>query len=649
MVPRRPAGVERRSQADATARPWSLSDCIKAARSGKSDRMTDPRSQWLKPILTPLRPVMRELLTASLFVNLLALAVPIFVMQVYDRVIGHNGMATLTGLVIGVGVLLLFDWIIRTARGRVLQMAALRIDVEVGTKLFDKVTHLPLRALESRPAGFWQTLFRDVDVIRNTVSGATAVLLTDLPFVVIFLAVIFVIGQPLAIVFLVLLALFIVLAWISGRTINDTSGRERNLQSSRDTLVAEIIAGRTTVKAVALDRAIRPLWEERQAAAIEQSIRRGATSDHFVTLGQSLTQMGSVLLTTVGAVYIIDHELSMGALIACNMLSSRLYGPINQMVGAWKSFAGFRQSVDRLGEIFAEPEERRDSAISRERPAGLVTLDGVRFTYDEKLPPAAKVDHLDIRPGGITAVLGRNGSGKTTLLKIILGLYAPAEGRVLLDGADIAQFTRAELAGWIGYVPQECVLFNATIRDNIAYGQPGCPDEAILEAARIAGVHQYIVDLPDGYATPIGEAGARLSAGQRQRIAIARALIGNPPVLLLDEPSASLDRQAEEDLRTTLAELGKTRTIIIVTHSPVLLPVCRDVVVLDHGVVAAAGPAAETLNRLFGARPGATPAPATTTPPTAAPPAAAQAPAGLAARPVPTLGGGVRIGVGGTP
>jgi len=570
--------------------------------------MTEERENWLKPILEPLRSVMRELLIASLFINLMALAVPIFVMQVYDRVIGHNGLSTLEGLTIGVGLLLAFDWIIRTSRGRILQTMALRIDVDVGTRLFDKITRLPLRTLESRPTSFWQTLFRDVDTLRNTVSGSTAILLTDLPFVFIFLGVIFIIGQPLALVFVLLLAAFAVLAWASGRSVSEASGQEKNAQAGRDALVAEIIAGRATVKAVALDGALRPLWEERQAAAIEHSIRRGAAADGFVNLGQTLTMLGSVGLTTVGALYIIDHELSMGALIACNMLSGRLYGPINQLVGAWKSFSAFRQSVDRLGDIFAETEERRDSVIRRERPTGRITLEGVSFAYDPTLPPATRIERLEIRPGGLTAILGRNGSGKTTLLKIFLGLYPPAEGRVLLDGADIAQFTRAELAGWIGYVPQECVLFNATIRDNIAYGAPGCDDEAILTAARTAGVHHYIVDLPDGYATPIGEAGSRLSAGQRQRIAIARALIGAPPVLLLDEPSASLDRQAEEDLSTTLAELGRTRTVVIVTHSPVLLPICRDVVVLDKGTVSAAGPAAETLNRLFGPRPAPAPA-----------------------------------------
>lgn len=192
-----------------------------------------------------------------------------------------------------------------------------------------------------------------------------------------------------------------------------------------------------------------------------------------------------------------------------------------------------------------------------------------------------------------------------------MGLYPPTGGRVLLDDADMAQFTRHELAAWIGYVPQETLLFNTTIRDNIAYGAPGCSDQDILEAATAAGVHSTIIDMPDGYATTIGEAGSRLSAGQRQRIAIARALVGNPAVLLLDEPSASLDRHAEEDLRAALQAMAATRTVVVVTHSAVLLPACRDVVVLDKGKLAARGPAAEVLPRLFAPRP---PPPAGATP-----------------------------------
>jgi len=570
---------------------------------------TDTKS-WLRPILEPLRPVAREMLVCSMAINVLALATPIFVMQVYDRVIGHNGLETLKGLALGILVVVAFDLILRVSRSRVMQTVALKIDVEVGTLLFDKIIALPLRSLEGRPASFWQQLFRDVDTIRNTLSGQSAMLLADLPFVFLFLGVIFVIGRPLFLVFTLLLAAFVVLAWVSGRSLNASGGKERNVQASRDALVAEMISGRATIKAAALDRAIRPLWEERQAGAIEQSIQRGASSDGYVAIGAELTQVASIMLTTLGAVAIIDHDLSMGALVACNMLSGRLYGPIGQLVGAWRTFGSFMQAVNRLGAVLAEPEDRRVSVVQRDRPTGHILVDNIAFAFAKDAPPAVSIERLEIRPGGVTAILGRNGSGKTTLLKVLLGLYPPAKGRVLLDGSDIAQFTRAELAGWMGTVPQECVLFNGTVRDNIAYGAPGIGDEALIAASKAAGLHPVVIELPDGYATQIGEAGSRMSAGQRQRIAIARALVGDPPVLVLDEPSAALDRQAEEELRNTLVALASTRTVVVVTHSPVLLPACRDVVVLEKGHIAAAGPATELLPRLFGPRP--VPAPAAT-------------------------------------
>ncbi|KAF0222437.1 MAG: ATP-binding cassette subfamily C bacterial [Rhodospirillaceae bacterium] len=573
----------------------------------------DDKPGWLGEIVSPLRSVGREMLATALFVNLLALAVPIFVMQVYDRVIGHSAMETLKGLLIGVALVLIFDYVLKQTRGRVMQMVALRIDVEIGTRLFDKMNRLPLRVLESRPAAHWRQLFQDVDTVRNTLSGGSAVLLTDLPYVFIFLGVIYVIGQPLALVFALTFIVFVILAWRSGHSLNQSAKAEKNVTASRDALVSEMIAGRGTVKAVALDQALRPLWEERQAGAIEHSIRRGAISDGYVNLGGALTLIANVAVTTIGAIYIIDHQLSMGALIACNMLSARLYGPINQLVGAWRGFGSFRQAVARLGETFDMAEDRSVSVIARDRPHGILRVENVTFTYgtEPHAPATIDIPTLEFRPGGMTAILGKNGSGKTTLLKLLMGLYPPTGGRVLLDDADMAQFTRHELAAWIGYVPQETLLFNTTIRDNIAYGAPGCSDQDILEAATAAGVHATIIDMPDGYATTIGEAGSRLSAGQRQRIAIARALVGNPAVLLLDEPSASLDRHAEEDLRTALQAMAATRTVVVVTHSAVLLPACRDVVVLDKGKLAARGPAAEVLPRLFAPRPqppaGATP------------------------------------------
>ena len=558
-----------------------------------------PRA-WLREVLQPLKPAFREVLVMALFVNILALAVPVFVLQVYDRVVFHAGLSTLQGLVIGMAAVLVFDYVLRQARARVMQTVALRIDVVVGRRLFDKLMSLPLQVLESRPAAYWQALFRDVDVVRNTVSGASALLIADLPFAVLFLGLTFVIAAPIAWVLLVILPLFLFVAWRSGNTMATANRAERESALARDGLIAEMIAGRTTIKALALDRAMRPYWEERHADNIERAAVRGAKADGYANLGATLTMLTTVALTTVGAVAIINQQLTIGALIATNMLSGRLLGPFNQLVGTWRTYAGFRQAIERLGHVFNMASERQTGEIELQRPRGEITLEDVAFSYAESAKPVVDTVSVTFPAGGVHALIGRNGSGKSTLLKLAQGLYPPSKGRVLLDGADVAQFTRTELARWIGYVPQECVLFAGTLRDNIGYRKPEATDEEIIAAATTAGVHEFIIDLPDGYASEIGEAGQRLSAGQRQRIAIARALVGDPPVLLLDEPSSNLDRQAEQELRNTLAAIGKDRTVVVVTHSPILLSVCKDLVALDRGRIALAGPADEILPRLWG-------------------------------------------------
>lgn len=558
---------------------------------------------WLKPILKPLMPIFREVIAMSAFVNLLALATPIFTLQVYDRVVGTGGLSTLWGLVIGMLLVVLFDLALKQARSRIMQTVALRVDVIVGRHLFDKLVSLPLHMLEGKPASYWQSLFRDVDVVRNTVSGASAILICDLPFVILFFTLIWVIAAPIAWVLMIILPLFMFVAWRSGNVMAQANAAERESTQNRDGLIAELIQGRTTIKALALDRAMRPMWEETHADNIAQSMYRGNKTDFYTNCSQTLTMATTIFLTSVGAYQIIHQNLTMGALIATNMLSGRLLGPLNQLVGQWRAYNGFKQSVDRLGEVFSSVSDRQESEVKLDKPRGEIQVENLSFSYAEGNKPVVDAVSVNIHAGGVHALVGRNGSGKTTLLKMIQGLYTPTNGRVLLDGADIAQFTRAELATWMGYVPQDTVLFAGTVRDNIVHRFPDANDDQIIEAATAAGVHHFIIDLPDGYASDIGEAGRRLSGGQRQRIAIARALLGDPAVLLLDEPSASLDRQAEQELRKTLVEIGKTRTVIIVTHSPILLAACDDLVALDKGKVALAGPSREILPKLFGQQP----------------------------------------------
>jgi len=550
---------------------------------------------WLKPLIEPLKPLFKEVLAVSLVVNLLAIAVPVFVLQVYDRVIFHAGLSTLQGLVIGILAVVVFDFILRRARSKILQTVALRIDVAVSRRLVDKVLALPLRTLEGRPASYWQVLFRDAEVVRNTLSGPTAVLATDLVFAVLFLAIVAIIALPVFWVLVAVFAVFVGLAWHAGRFVAAATEKERAKIVGRDALVSELIAARTTVKALALDERMRDMWEERQESSIIGGLERGSESERYVYLGQSITLIATIAMTTVGALAILDQQLTIGGLIAANMLSSRLLGPLNQLVGAWRTYAAFEQSADRLGRVFGEQEEPGQSSVQMPRPTGRITLDNVTFSYSPEAPPAVEGIKLEIAAGGMVAVMGANGCGKTTLAKLMLGLYQPSEGKVFIDGADIAQFGRRDLARWMGYVPQDCMLFAGTIRDNIAYAHPDATDEDVIQAATLARAHNVIVTLPKGYGTPVGEGGNQLAGGLRQRIAIARALMGDPPILVMDEPTSSLDRGAEEELRSSLVNLARDHTIVLISHSPPIVQACHNVIIMERGRIKTAGPAHKIL------------------------------------------------------
>jgi len=577
-----------------------MSEPVGAAH--KSDLHAETRlvRDFLLSLVRPLMPHLRELLTFSLFVNLLALAAPVFTLQVYDRVVFHAGLSTLEGLALGMVLVIGFDFVLRQGRARLMQRVALKLDVELGRRIYDKLTGLPLRALEARPTAFWQTLFRDAQEVRNLIGGPNAVLIVDLPFVVLAFVLIAVIAAPIMWVMGLVLVAFFALAWFSSHAVSRASRNERESGLGRETLIAELVAGRTTVKALALGDPMRERWENAHAEVIEKSLERGGRVDSFGNLGVALTVFTTIALTTVGALAILDQRMSIGALIAANMLSARVINPLSQLVAAWRNLALYRAAALRLASLFAEADDRKVSEVAHARPNGELALEGVRFRFESAKRPAVDGVRFTLRPGGLHGIVGRNGSGKTTLLKLMQGLYRPDEGRVLLDGADLTQFTRAELARWIGYVPQETFLFRGSVRDNIASGRPDATDQEILDAAKLAGAHFFIVDLPDGYATDIGEAGGRLSVGERRSIAIARVLIGDAPVLLLDEPTAGLDRPAEEQLRNLLAGLARTRNVIVVTHSPIVLSACHNVIAMERGKVVLAGPSHEVLPRLFG-------------------------------------------------
>ncbi|MEQ8604224.1 MAG: peptidase domain-containing ABC transporter [Marivibrio sp.] len=544
---------------------------------------------------------MPELASTSLFINILSIAVPIFVLQVYDRVVFQAGLTTLQGLVAGVLLAVAFDFLLRQLRGRMVQRIAIRVDADVGRMLFGKLARLPLSVLETRTTAQWHALQRDAELARNVVAGPPLVMLIDLPFVALFVAVIWIIAAPIAWVLSVVVGVFLLLALVSQRLIQRSSEAERHAQADRDAVTTEMFAGRTTMKALGLAPALSDRWEDRQATLVEQSLRRGVLTDGFTNGGMALSLLATVGMTSVGALAIINQEMTMGALIAANMLTNKVIQPMNQLVGMWRQLVGFRQALDRLSELFAAADEPGAGALERPRPKGLMKVESARFAYGGGAPVLDGAT-LELRPGQVHGLIGPNGSGKTTFLMLLQRLYQPQEGRITLDGADLSQFSRPQLDRWIGYVPQDPFFFTGSIAENIGNGAAQPDDAAVLRAAQMAGADAFVDELPEGYLTRIGEGGRRLSTGQRQRLAIARALYADPPVLLMDEPSSSLDRAAEQQLARTLAALARERTVVVVTHSPGLLGVCDVVTAFQKGRIMLTGPGREVRAQLLGER-----------------------------------------------
>jgi ATP-binding cassette subfamily C protein LapB len=485
-----------------------------------------------------------ELAALSLCINVLALAVPVFVLQVYDRVVFHGGLVTLGGLVIGVVIAVAFHLVLCQARSRLVQMIALRVDITLIRRLFRHLTGLQLRQLERQTDAEWHTWLRDQEIVRDTLAGPATLLIVDLPFIVLFLLVIWLIAAPIAWLLLALVPVYLLFAAGSSWAIGRATRLEQTRARQREALIAQLISGRATIKALGLGPSLAARWETAQACTIEQSLQRGSRVDGFGNLATGLGLLTTVTMTSVGALAIVHQEMTIGGLIAANMLAARIMQPLTQLIGVWRGMSRFGDAAKRIDELLAQPIERSVTAVARDRPSGVLALDCVRFRYADGAAPVLHDVSFSLHPGGLHGIVGANGSGKTTLLKVMQGLYPPERGRVLIDGADIAQFARSDLSSWVGYVPQEVFLFGGSVRDNIAKGRAEVADPVLLAAARRADVDSFVADLPDGYDTDVGEGGRRFSSGQRQRIALARALVDDPPILLLDEPSANLDGEA---------------------------------------------------------------------------------------------------------
>ena len=540
-----------------------------------------------------------RLITYSLFINILALATPIFVLQVYDRVVFQAGLETLKALVLGVFIALVFDFILRQARSRLLQFISLKIDGRLGDTVFDRFSELKLEDLEKKPAWFWQNIFRDVAQIRNFIGGGTVIIFIDIPFCIIFISIIYLIAPPLIWVFIFSVVIFSVLAWLAFKITRVATSAEQSSRAEVENLIIEIVSNRATVKSLNIAEHLKTVWIEKHSQTMERSLHRGRSADLFANVNVVLTMGVTVALTSFGAVAVLEQSMTIGSLIAANMLATRVIQPLSQLSLAWRTLNQFRGSRDRLGNLVQETDLLRKNVVGFSMSNAIIELEGLHFAYDAEKKIFEGIS-LKLEPAKIHAVVGNNGSGKSTLLKLMLNLYSPQAGKVIWDGADIRQFNPSQISNWCGYVPQECTLFTGSIRDNVAGFRDNVSDEEVINIARAMGLHDDLSDLPSGYGTKIGENGHILSVGQRQKIAIARALATNPKVIMLDEPTSNLDQRSEQLLISTLQGQAKrnSSTIIIITHSPAILAHVDSITLLGAGKIQLTGPREDVLPKI---------------------------------------------------
>ena len=536
-------------------------------------------------------PLYRDMLGAALLINVFALALPLFTMNVYDRVVPNFAVETLWTLAVALVVVLGIDYALRLMRGHFVDLAGTRIDVRLSTLIMERVLGMKLSERPQSVGAYANTL-RSFESVRDFVASATVTAIVDLPFALLFLAVIAWICWPLVFVPVVGLALVGIYSWIVQGRMHALAETTYRASAMRNATLVEALTALETIKAHNAERVVQTKLEETAAFLARTSAKLRLASASVINGVASLQQMVNIA-TIVGGVYLIQAgELTIGGLVACTMLAGRAMQPLGQMVGLTMQFQNARTALQSLEDTMKKEPERSEQRKYLHRPdvAGEIAFENVHFSYPGREQEALKGVSFRIKPGEKVVVIGRVGSGKTTLQRLLLGLYAPAQGAVTLDGIDIRQIDPAELRRHLGYVDQDATLFYGTLRDNIAIAAPFADDRAVLAAAEVGGLAELANKHPQGFDMLIGERGESLSGGQRQGVAIARAALLDPPVLLLDEPTGSMDFSSEAQFKERLRGFARRKTILIVTHRNSLLDLADRILVIDEGQVVADGP-----------------------------------------------------------
>lgn len=569
------------------------------ARGPEVERKRD--RHWFWGVIRENRRLYRDVLAGSVVINLFALAMPLFVLNVYDRVVPNHATESLWVLAIGVFVVLCFDLALRLMRGAFVDLAASRADVKLSSSLMSQVLGLRMSARPSSTGSF-AAMLQSFESVRAFIGSATVVGLVDLPFVLLFAAIIALIGPPLVIPVLVGVVFVLLYALAAQGKLHELSETTWRASAQRNATLVESISQLETLKALRGESRVQGIWERASAFLSRTTAQLRLISSSVSSVALWTQHSVAVAVVITGVYLIIAGELTQGGLIAAYLLSSRAMAPVSQAAALLAQYHQASTALRSLDGVMALPVERDEARPYIDRPVvqGELRFDKVAFRYPDEQRDALREVSLTLEAGEKVGVLGRVGCGKTTLHKLLLGLYEPDAGAVRLDGVDVRQYDPVQLRRHFGYVPQDVTLFHGSLRANIlaGAGSDGVDDESLLRAIRLSGLSGLVDGHPEGIDLDVGERGQRLSGGQRQQVAIARALVHDPQVLLLDEPTSAMDHSSEEALKASLQEVAAGKTMLIVTHRTSLLSLVDRIVVIDAGRVVADGPRDKVIEAL---------------------------------------------------
>ena len=550
---------------------------------------------WFIPAIVKYRKLLAEILLVSFALQLFALVTPLFFQVVMDKVLVHRGLSTLDVIAVGLLVVMLFESVLSGLRTYVFAHTTSRIDVELGARLFRHLLNLPLAYFQARRVGDSVARVRELENVRQFLTGNAITVVLDVLFSFVFIAVMLFYSGWLTLVVLASLPLYGLISLLITPLLRARLNEKFNRGAENQAFLVEAVSGIDTLKAMAVEPQMTRHWDTQLAAYVAAGFR-AATLSTLAHEGVGLVgKLVTVTTLWLGAKLVIEGQLTVGQLIAFNMLAGRVAQPVMRLAQLWTDFQQTGISVQRLGDILNTRSEVAGDKSALPALAGRIEFDQVHFRYRADGAEVLRGVSLSIEAGQVIGIVGRSGSGKSTLAKLVQRLYVPERGRVLVDGMDLALAEASSLRRQIGVVLQENMLFNRKIRDNIALADPGAPLEAVIQAAKLAGAHEFILELPEGYDTMVGEHGSTLSGGQRQRIAIARALMGNPRILIFDEATSALDYESERIVQQNMQAICRGRTVIVIAHRLSAVRNADRIIVLDSGQIVEHGSHAELL------------------------------------------------------